>query len=133
MSMTDPISDMLTRIRNANKNRYETVDIPFSKIKLEILKVLKNEGFIKEFKEVPISSNKNMIRVYLKYGPLKQQLINKLERVSKSSRRAYIKVSNIGRIFGGIGTAVYSTSKGVLSDKDCKKLKVGGELLCVVY
>lgn len=133
MSMTDPIADMLTRIRNANINRWESVDVPLSKIKLAIVKLLKEEGYLKDYKEISIDNNKNMIRVYLKYGPLKQQVINHLERVSKSSRRVYIAVENIGKIFGGIGTAIYSTSKGIISDKDCRRLRVGGELLCVVY
>lgn len=133
MSMTDPIADMLTRVRNANMNRWESVDVPSSKIKLAMFKILKEEGFIKDYKEVPIGNNKNIVRVYLRYGPLKQQMINRLERVSKSSRRVYIKAVNIGKIFGGIGIAIYSTPKGIISDKDCRKLKVGGELLCVVY
>ncbi|MCF6158115.1 MAG: 30S ribosomal protein S8 [wastewater metagenome] len=133
MSMTDPIADMLTRIRNANMNRWESVDIPSSKLKLAILRVLQEDGFIKDYKEFSIGNNKNTVRVYLKYGPLRQRVINHLEKVSKSGRRIYIKAGNISKVFGGMGTAIYSTSKGIVSDKDCRKANIGGELLCVVY
>lgn len=132
MCMTDPISDMFTRIRNASMIQRESVDIPLSKIKLSILKILKEEGFIKEFKEMQAGNKQSLVRVYLKYGPLKQQIINKIERVSKSSRRIYKKAEEIGKIFGGIGIAIYSTSKGIISDKECRKLKIGGELICIV-
>lgn len=133
MCMTDPISDMFTRIRNASMIKRESVDIPLSKVKLSILKILKEEGFIKEYKEITNSTKQGAVRVYLKYGPLKQQVINKLDRVSKSSRRIYKKADEISKVYGGIGTAVYSTSKGIVSDKDCRKLKIGGELLCIVF
>jgi len=129
--MTDPISDMLTRIRNANMIYRESVDIPASKIKRAALKILKEEGFIEDFREIP-DNKQGIIRVYLKFGPLKQKVINRLERVSKPSKRIYRKASEVEKIFGGIGTAIYSTSKGILSDKDCRKLKVGGELLCII-
>ncbi|MCF6155984.1 MAG: 30S ribosomal protein S8 [Candidatus Brocadia sp.] len=132
MCMTDPISDMLTRIRNANTIRRESVDIPLSKLKLSILKILKEEGYIKEFKEIPGENKQNTVRVYLKYGPLKQKIINKLERVSKSSRRIYKKTKEVEKVFGGIGVAIYSTSKGVISDKECRRQKIGGELICIV-
>lgn len=132
MCMTDPISDMFTRIRNANMIKRESVDIPLSKIKVSILKILKEEGFIKEFKEITTDNKQSSIRVYLKYGPLKQQIINKIERVSKSSRRIYRNAGEVGKIFGGIGIAIYSTSKGIISDKECRKLKIGGELICIV-
>ena len=132
MCMTDPISDMLTRIRNASAIRRVSVDVFSSKIKLAILKILREEGYIKDFKEIALEGNKAYIRVYLKYGPLKQQIINNIERVSKSSRRFYRKAEEISKIFGGIGTAIYSTSKGIISDRECRKLKVGGELICIV-
>ncbi|MEZ6231313.1 MAG: 30S ribosomal protein S8 [Candidatus Brocadiaceae bacterium] len=130
--MTDPISDMLTRIRNANMIRRESVDIPFSKIKWAILHVAKENGFINEIKEIFSEGNKKLIRVYLKYGPLKQQIITNIERKSKSSRRMYKKAEEVEKIFGGIGTAIYSTSKGIISDGECRRLKIGGELLCVI-
>jgi small subunit ribosomal protein S8 len=112
--------------------RNESVDVPASKIKLAILKILKDEGFIKEFKNVPTDSKQDLIRVYLKYGPLKQRTINKIVRVSKSSRRIYKKADEIAKVLGGIGTAIYSTPKGIISDNECRKLRVGGELLCIV-
>lgn len=132
MCMTDPISDMFTRIRNACMIKRESVDVPASKIKLAILNILKEDGFIKEFKEMTGDSDRRLIRVYLKYGPLKQQLINKIERVSKSSRRIYKKVEGMEKVCNGVGTAIYSTSKGVISDRGCRKMRVGGELLCIV-
>src|SRR3972149_3918702 len=132
MCMTDPISDMLTRIRNASLIKREGVDVTSSKVKLAILKIFKEEGYICDYKGVSTDSTKASIRVYLKYGPLKQQIINKIRRVSKSSRRVYRKSGEIGKIFGGIGTAIYSTSKGIMSDKECRKLKIGGELICIV-
>lgn len=132
MCMTDPISDMLTCIRNASVIMRESVDVPSSKVKKAIVKLLKEDGFIKDYKEVSIGEKRSTIRIYLKYGPLKQQVINRIERVSKSSRRIYKKVDEIEKILGGIGTAIYSTSKGIISDKECRKLKVGGELLCIV-
>ncbi len=132
MCMTDPISDMFTRIRNANMIRRESVDIPSSKMKLSILKILKEEGFINEFKEMPSENKQSAIRVYLKYGPLRQQIINRIEKVSKSSRRIYKRSKDVVKIFGGIGIAIYSTSKGMMSDKECRKQKIGGELICIV-
>ncbi|HHT9135651.1 MAG TPA: 30S ribosomal protein S8 [Candidatus Wunengus sp. YC60] len=130
--MTDPISDMLTRVRNASVIKRESVDVSSSKVKSAILKILKEEGYIKDFKEITTGSDKASIRIYLKYGPLKQQIINNIRRVSKSSRRIYKKSEEIGKIFGGIGTAIYSTSRGIISDRECRKLKIGGELICIV-
>ncbi len=133
MCMTDPISDMFTRIRNASMIRRESVDIPLSKIKFAILKILKEEGYIKEYKEISDGPKYGAVRVYLKYGPLKQQVINKIERVSKSSRRVYKKSAEVGKIYDGVGTAIYSTSRGIISDKECRRQKIGGELLCIVF
>ncbi len=132
MCMTDPISDMLTRIRNASVIKRKSVDVSSSKVKLAILKILKEEGYIIDFKEMQMGDNKASIKIYLKYGPLKQQIINNIDRVSKSSRRIYKKAEKIGKIFGGIGTAIYSTSRGIVSDRECRKLKIGGELICIV-
>lgn len=133
MCMTDPISDMLTRVRNANLIKRDAVDVPLSKMKMTILKILKERGFIKDFKVVSGSHNRDFIRVYLKYhGPLRQRLIRNIERVSKSSRRIYRNAEDVVKIYGGIGTAIYSTSKGVLSDQECRKFGIGGELVCVV-
>lgn len=132
MCMTDPVSDMLTRIRNASTIMRESVDVPSSKMKMAILKILKEEGYIKDFKEIKGECVQSTLRIYLKYGPLKQQLIGRLVKVSKSSRRIYKKAVEISKVSGGIGTAIFSTSKGIIDDKECRRLKVGGELLCVV-
>ncbi|OHB84039.1 MAG: 30S ribosomal protein S8 [Planctomycetes bacterium RIFCSPHIGHO2_02_FULL_38_41] len=132
MCITDPISDMFTSIRNANMILRESVDVSSSKIKKAILKVLKDEGYIKDYKEVSVDSNKSTIRIYLKYGPLKQRVLNNIERVSKCSRRIYKQGRKVTKVMGGFGTAIYSTSKGIISDKECRALKIGGELLCVV-
>lgn len=132
MCMTDPISDMFTRIRNANAIKRESVDVPISKVKVSVLKILKEEGYIKEFKEITNDGKNGSVRIYLKYGPLKQQVINKIDRVSKSSRRIYKNSGEISKVYGGIGVAIYSTSKGVVSDKECRRLKIGGELVAIV-
>ncbi|MBE7446299.1 MAG: 30S ribosomal protein S8 [Planctomycetia bacterium] len=132
MSMTDPISDMFTRVRNACAIQRESVDVPASKVKLSILKILKEEGFIKEYKKISTDDTQNLFRIFLKYGPLKQQIINKIDRVSKSSRRIYKKADEVDKIFGGIGIGIYSTSTGIISDKQCRKLKIGGELIGIV-
>ena len=132
MCITDPISDMFTSIRNANMILRESVDVSSSKIKKAILKVLKDEGYIKDYKEISVDSNKSTIRIYLKYGPLKQRVLNNIERVSKCSRRIYKQGRKVTKVMGGFGTAIYSTSKGIISDKECRALKIGGELLCVV-
>jgi small subunit ribosomal protein S8 len=132
MCITDPISDMFTSIRNANTILRESVDVSSSKIKKAILKILKDEGYIKDYKEISVDSNKSTIRIYLKYGPLKQRVLNNIERVSKCSRRIYKQGREVTKVMGGFGTAIYSTSKGIISDKECRALKIGGELLCVV-
>lgn len=132
MCITDPISDMFTSIRNANMILRESVDVSSSKIKKAILKILKDEGYIKDYKEISVDSNKGTIRIYLKYGPLKQRVLNNIERVSKCSRRIYKQGREVTKVMSGFGTAIYSTSKGIISDKECRALKIGGELLCVV-
>lgn len=132
MCMTDTVADMLTRIRNANMTLRESVDIPLSKLKVGIAKVLKEEGFIKEFKEIP-DEKQGTLRVYLKYGHMKQKVITKIKRESKPGRRLYKEVGEIKSVLGGIGIAIYSTSKGVISNKEAKKLHVGGEFICTVW
>ncbi len=132
MCMTDPIADMLTRIRNANMTGKETVNIPSSRIKIGIAEVLKREGFIKDFKK--ISDNKQgLLRIYLKYGPLKQKVINYIKRESKPGRRVYKNVEEIGKVLNGVGISIYSTSKGILSNGECRKNKVGGERICTIW
>lgn len=132
MSMTDPIADMLTRIRNANMVEREAVNIPSSRIKVGIAEVLKKEGFIKDFKNVP-DDKQGVLRVYLKYGPLNQKIINLIKRESKPGRRIYKQVEDIGKVLNGIGISIYSTSKGILSNKECRENKIGGEHICTVW
>ncbi len=132
MCMTDTVADMLTRIRNANMTGQESVDIPLSHFKVAIAKVLKTEGFIKEFKEIP-DEKQGTLRVYLKYGPMKQRVITEIRRDSKSGRRLYKKAGEIKSILGGIGVAIYSTPRGVISNKEARRLHVGGELICTLW
>lgn len=133
MSMTDPIADLLTRIRNAASVRKRSVDIPFSKMKSAILEVLKREGFIEDFKPVESDGSLALIRAYLKYTRLGGSVIQEIRRVSKPGRRVYRPVSDLDPVLRGIGIAVVSTSRGVLSDRECRKQEVGGEVLCTVW
>ncbi len=132
MCMTDPIADMLTRIRNANMVGKDIVNIPASKIKIGIAEVLKKEGFIKDFNKIS-DGKQGLLRVSLKYGPLNQKVINCIKRESKPGRRVYKKVEEVGRVLNGIGISIYSTSKGILSNKECRMNKVGGELICTLW
>ncbi len=132
MSMTDPIADMLTRIRNANMVSHETVEIPASKLKIELAKLLKSEGFITDF-EVKESGKFKVIVITLKYDQNKKPVISKLERISKPGLRTYHKAKNLPKGLGGLGVAIISTSKGLLTDRKARKENVGGEVLCYIY
>lgn len=132
MSMTDPIADMLTRIRNGMMVSREAVNIPSSRIKVGIAEVLKKEGFIKDFKNVS-DEKQGILRVYLKYGPLNQKVITHIKRESRPGRRIYKGVEDIGKVLNGIGISIFSTSKGILSNKECREHKVGGEHICTVW
>ena len=132
MSMNDPIADMLTRIRNANAVYHKTVNMPSSLLKVAIADVLKREGFIEDF-QVMESSPSSLLKIYLKYGPHKEKVIRAIERVSKGGRRVYTTVSDFKPVLNGLGIAVLSTNKGVLSDREAKRLNVGGEVLCRVW
>ncbi len=132
MSMNDPIADMLTRIRNANLVGRESVDMFSSVIKVGMVKVMKDEGFITNYKEI-VDGPKKTLRIYLKYGSMGKKVINHLERESKCGKRVYKQVSDIVSVLGGIGINIFSTSKGILSGSDCKKNNIGGELLCTVW
>ncbi|MCP5005134.1 MAG: 30S ribosomal protein S8 [Planctomycetes bacterium] len=132
MSMTDPIADMLTRIRNGNMVGKESVNIPSSGIKVSIAEVFKREGFIKDFKIIS-DEKQGILRVYLKYGPLKRKVINSIKRESRPGRRVYKKVEDVVRVLNGIGMAVYSTSNGILSNRECREKNIGGELICTVW
>ena len=133
MVMTDPIADMLTRIRNANKMRHETVEIPASKAKVEILNVLANEGFIASFEEVKNESNKSVLKVTLKYTDTKERVIKGLKRISKPGLRVYAQVEDLPKVLNGLGIAIISTSKGVMTDRDARKANIGGEVLAYVW
>jgi small subunit ribosomal protein S8 len=134
MSMTDPIADMLTRIRNGIQARHDRVDIPASKLKVEIARILKNEGFISNFKLVEEQEAvQQLLRVYLKYSPDGEPVIHGIERVSRPGRRVYRGKQEIPRVLGGLGLAIVSTSKGVLSGADAARDGIGGEVLCQVW
>ena len=132
MSMTDPVADMLTRIRNGIMVGREAVNIPSSRIKIGIAEVLKKEGFIKEFKETP-DEKQGVLRVYLKYGPLNQKVISHIKRESTPGKRVYKGVEDIGKVLSGIGISIFSTSKGILSNKECREHNIGGEHICTVW
>jgi small subunit ribosomal protein S8 len=132
MVMTDPIADMLTRIRNANTVRHETVVMPASKIKKEIAEILKREGFIRDAEYVE-DNKQGIIRLFLKYGSNNERVITGLKRISKPGLRVYAKSQEIPRVLGGLGIAILSTSNGVMTDKDARKSQVGGEVICYVW
>ena len=132
MVMTDPIADMLTRIRNANSVHHDKVEIPSSKIKVAIAEILKSEGFIKDF-EVLADNKQNVIRVSLKYGANREKVISGIKRISKPGLRQYAKHNEIPRVLGGLGIAIISTSKGIMSDKQARKAGLGGEVVAYVW
>ena len=132
MTMTDPIADMLTRIRNANIVGHDTVEIPASKMKTSIAEILLNEGFIKNF-EVVEDNKQGMIKVEMKYGANKEKVINGIKKISKPGLKVYAKASEVPSVLGGLGIAIISTSKGIVSDKEARKLGVGGEVICYVW
>ena len=133
MSVTDPISDMLTRVRNASKARLDTAVIPSSKLKTEIAKILLEEGYINSF-EVSDGENINgILKVYLKYGSDRKGVIEGLKRISKPGLRVYAEKENIPRVLGGLGTVIISTSQGIMTGKKAKKLGIGGEIICHVW
>ena len=132
MAITDPIADMLTRVRNAGKARFNSVDIPGSRVKTELAKVMKAEGYIRNYKFIK-DGKQGILRVYLKYGEDQAHIILEMKRVSKPSRRVYVGANEVKPHFNGLGIAILSTSKGVLTDKQARKEHVGGEILCTVF
>ena len=130
--VTDTIADMLTRIRNANQMRYEDVEIPASKIKNEIAKILKEEGFINDYKVVNNGVEKD-IMLTLKYGKKKERVITGLKRISKPGLRVYVKSDEVPKVLNGLGIAIISTSKGIMTDKEARKQNLGGEVLAYVW
>ena len=132
MVMTDPIADMLTRIRNANSVLHDKVEVPCSNIKEAIASILKTEGFIKDFEKVP-DNKQSIIRIVLKYGPDRDKVITGIKRISKPGLRVYAKKDQLPRVLGGLGIAIISTSQGLMTDKAARKAGLGGEVLAYVW
>lgn len=132
MTMTDPIADLLTRIRNAIRARHQECAAQSSGLKVEVAKILKAEGFIKDY-SVAREDNSSVLKVQLKYSPSKKSAITNIKRVSKPGLRRYVGKDDIPRVLNGLGIAIVSTSKGVMTDKKARELGVGGEILCTVY
>jgi len=132
MSMTDPIADMLTRLRNATMVRHDRTDVPASKMKLEIAKILKQEGYIRTFKILE-EGTQGVLRIYLKYSPDGEPVIHGIQRVSKPGLRVYRGVQELPKVRNGLGVAVVSTSRGVVTDEQARRLGIGGEILCEIW
>ncbi|MCL6584436.1 MAG: 30S ribosomal protein S8 [bacterium] len=132
MALTDPIADMLTRIRNASMAKFQAVDIPSSRVKQEIVRILKEEGYIRAYKVID-DQKQGIIRIYLKYTENNRPIITNLRRISKPSRRVYVKKDEIPRVLGGLGIAVLSTPRGIMTDKNTRRAGLGGEVLCYVW
>jgi small subunit ribosomal protein S8 len=132
MATIDPIADMLTRIRNAAKAKFNSIDIPGSKLKTALAGVLKDEGYIKGYKFIK-DNKQGILRVYLKYGPGQENTIYGLQRISKPSRRVYVKSKDIEPVLNGMGISILSTSKGIMTDRRARKENLGGEILCNVW
>ena len=132
MAVSDPIADMLTRIRNGVKARFNSVDVPGSKLKTDIARILKDEGFIKNFKFLK-DGKQGILRIYLKYGAGQSNVIYGLKRISKPSCRVYVKSNDIKPVYNGMGISILSTSKGIMTDKKARQENIGGEILCNVW
>jgi len=132
MTMTDPIADLLTRIRNANQRRKSKVDIPSSRLKLEIARILKEGAFVDNY--TLLKDNKQgMLRIYLHYGPGKTRVLRNLKRISRPGRRVYVNADKVPKVLGGMGVAVISTSQGVFTDAQAREAGIGGEVLCYIW
>ena len=132
MVMTDPIADFLTRIRNANMVKHESVEVPASKMKRDIAEILKNEGFIRDVEYID-DDKQGIIRVFLKYGKNNERVISGLRRISKPGLRSYVKADAVPKVLNGLGIAILSTSEGVMTDKDARAKKIGGEVIAYVW
>lgn len=132
MVMTDPIADMLTRIRNANLVRHESLELPASRILREIAEILKREGFIRDAEYIE-DNKQGILRIFLKYGPNSEKVITGLKRISKPGLRVYVKADEVPRVLNGLGIAILSTSKGIMTDKEARQNRVGGEVLAYVW
>jgi small subunit ribosomal protein S8 len=133
MSMTDPIADMLTRIRNASGQKHRRVDMPSSKLKVQIARLLKDSNFIKDYKTVEDESGRPQLRLYLAYAGTDQSVIRGLRRVSTPGLRKYVGVTEIPRVRNGLGIAILSTSSGLMTDREARRARIGGELLALVW
>lgn len=133
MSMSDPLADMLTRIRNAVMVKFDTVEMPLSSLKVGVAKVLKEEGFINDYQIVNDGGPQGSLKIDLKYGPNEEKIIVGLRRISKPGLRIYAKSDRIPKVLSGLGIAILSTSKGVITDREARRLKVGGEILCEAW
>ena len=132
MAMSDPIADMLTRIRNAGKAKFNSVDIPGSTMKFELAKLLKDQGYIRNYKFIK-DNKQGVLRVYLKYNDRQEHSILRIDRISKPSKRVYTKGNDIKPVYNGLGIAVISTSKGMMTDKHARENNIGGEIICNVW
>jgi len=133
MGMTDPIADMLTRIRNANRVRFKSVDVLLSRMNLHLAEVLKKNGYISGYDTKKPDGDFGMLRIYLKYADAKRAVITDIQRVSRPGRRVYVKSEKIPKVLNGYGIAILSTSRGIITDNDARQLNVGGEVLCNVW
>lgn len=133
MAFTDPIADMLTRIRNGLTAEHETVNVPSSKVKVEIARILKQEGYIVDYSVEGETAKDKTITITLKYGPDKQKVITGLKRISKPGLRVYAQANDVPRVLNGLGTAIISTSKGLMTDRDARKQNLGGEVVAYIW
>ena len=132
MVMTDPIADFLTRIRNANMAKHESLEVPASKIKRDIAEILKNEGFVRDVEYID-DDKQGIIRVFLKYGKGNERVISGIRRISKPGLRSYVKADDVPKVLNGLGIAIISTSEGVITDKEARAKKIGGEVLAYIW
>jgi small subunit ribosomal protein S8 len=133
MGMTDPIADMLTRVRNANRMKFRSVNAQLSRVNLEIVKVLKRAGYISGFDVKKDQNKKDILKIYLKYTDTKERIIQDLQRVSKPGRRIYVSGKKIPKVYNGFGVAIVSTPRGIMTDKEARTQNVGGEIICNVW
>ncbi len=133
MGMTDPIADMLTRVRNANRMKFRSVNAQLSRVNLEIVKVLKRTGYISGFDVKKDANKRDVLKIYLKYTDTKNRVIQDLQRVSKPGRRIYVSSKKIPKVFNGFGVAIVSTPRGIMTDKEARLQNVGGEIVCNVW
>jgi small subunit ribosomal protein S8 len=133
MGMTDPIADLLTRVRNANRMKFRSVNAQLSRVNLEIVKVLKRAGYISGFDVKKDANKKDILKVYLKYTDARERIIQDLQRVSKPGRRIYVSSKKIPKVYNGFGVAIVSTPRGIMTDKEARTQNVGGEIICNVW